>query len=266
VSRFRGSSAHRLYRRLRGTEASSSPSRAHQSSLDRRTAKAIEEFEQVASEQPGQIWGNTKWLGVPALKGPWDLWIAEEILWETRPELFIETGVYQGGSALFYAHMFDLIGSGEVLGVDIDLSAVHPDVRAHPRITLIEGSSVEPAVVDRIREAAQEKRVMVNLDSDHSAAHVLEELLLLAPLVSPNCYLVVEDTAIGRPLGKELLPGPAEALDEWLALGQPFEVDLSREKFLLTGSPGGYLRRLEATPSPGTADHTEAAHSGTGET
>jgi cephalosporin hydroxylase len=86
---------------------------------------------------------------------------------------------------------------------------------------------------------------MVVLDSDHSAPHVVEELQSLGPLVSPGCYLIVEDTAIGRPLGKELLPGPAEALAEWLAHGQPFEVDRSREKFLLTGSPGGYLRRIE---------------------
>jgi cephalosporin hydroxylase len=98
-------------------------------------------------------------------------------------------------------------------------------------------------VVNRIREAASGKRVMLNLDSDHSAAHVLRELQLLADLVSPGCYLIVEDTAIGKPLGKHLLPGPAEALEEWLAEGRPFEVDSSREKFLLTASPGGYLRR-----------------------
>ena len=84
---------------------------------------------------------------------------------------------------------------------------------------------------------------MVILDSDHSAAHVLEELRALASVVTPGCYLVVEDTAIGRPLGKEMLPGPAEALEQWLAEGQPFDIDRSREKFLLTGSPGGYLRR-----------------------
>src|SRR5437763_5229680 len=140
--------------------------------VDRRTAKAIEEFERAAAEQPGQIWANTKWLGVHALKGPWDLLIAQEIIWETRPELLVETGVSQGGSALFYATLLDLIGHGEVLAVDVDLSAAQPPVRAHPRITLIEGSSVDPDVVERIREAARGKRVMVDLDSDHSAAHV----------------------------------------------------------------------------------------------
>lgn len=211
--------------------------------IDERIANAVEEFQKAVFWRAGQLWGNNTWAGVKALKGPWDIWIAQEILWETRPELLVETGVHEGGSTLFYAQMLDLIGQGEVLAVDVDLSTVDPRVAEHARVTLIEGSSVAPDVVGRIREAASGKRVMLNLDSDHSAAHVLQELRMLADLVSPGCYLIVEDTAIGRPLGTHLLPGPAEALEEWLGQGQPFEVDPSREKFLLTASPGGYLRR-----------------------
>jgi cephalosporin hydroxylase len=213
--------------------------------IERRTAAAVEEFRKAAFWRAGQLWGNNRWLGVQALKGPWDVWIAQEILWETRPDLVVETGVYAGGSTLFYADMFELIGHGRVLGVDVDLSGVHSRVAEHPRVTLIEGSSVDSEVVDRIRDECRGKRVMVNLDSDHKAEHVLQELRMLADVVTPGCYLVVEDTAIGKPLGKHLLPGPAEALEEWLAEGQPFEVDRSREKFLLTASPGGYLRRIE---------------------
>jgi cephalosporin hydroxylase len=211
--------------------------------IDERIASAVEEFQKAVFWRSGQLWGNNTWAGVKALKGPWDVWIAQEILWETRPDLVIETGVHEGGSTIFYAQILDLIGHGEVLAVDIDLSTVDRRVADHPRVTLIEGSSVAHDVVDRIREAASGKRVMLNLDSDHAASHVLQELRLLADLVSPGCYLIVEDTAIGRPLGKHLLPGPAEALEQWLAEGQPFEVDSSREKFLLTASPGGYLRR-----------------------
>lgn len=211
--------------------------------IDERIANAVEEFQKAVFWRAGQLWGNNTWAGVKALKGPWDIWIAQEILFETRPDLVVETGVHEGGSTLFYAQMLDLIGHGEVLAVDIDLSTVDPRVPEHPRVTLIEGSSVGDEVVERIRAAASGKRVMINLDSDHSAAHVLRELQLLADLVSPGCYLIVEDTAIGKPLGKHLLPGPAEALEEWLAEGQPFEVDPTREKFLLTASPGGYLRR-----------------------
>jgi cephalosporin hydroxylase len=211
--------------------------------IDERIASAVEEFQKAVFWRSGQLWGNNTWAGVKALKGPWDVWIAQEILWETRPDLVVETGVHEGGSTIFYAQILDLIGHGEVLAVDIDLGTVDRRVADHPRVTLIEGSSVAPDVVDRIREAARGKRVMLNLDSDHAAAHVLQELRLLADVVSPGCYLIVEDTAIGRPLGKHLLPGPAEALERWLAEGQPFEVDSSREKFLLTASPGGYLRR-----------------------
>jgi cephalosporin hydroxylase len=211
--------------------------------IDERIANAVEEFQKAVFWRSGQLWGNNTWAGVKALKGPWDIWIAQEILWETRPDVIVETGVHEGGSTIFYAQMLDLIGHGEVLAVDIDLSNVDGRVAAHPRVTLIEGSSVAPDIVDRIRQAASGKRTMLNLDSDHAAAHVHQELRLLADLVSPGCYLIVEDTAIGRPLGKHLLPGPAEALEEWMAEGQPFEVDPSREKFLLTASPGGYLRR-----------------------
>lgn len=220
-------------------------SRPSDAEIEERIETAVEEFRKAAFWRAGQLWGNNRWLGVQALKGPWDVWIAQEILWETRPDLVLETGVYAGGSTLFYADMFELMGHGHVLGVDVDLSGVHSRVREHPRVTLIEGSSVNPEVVDRIREEAHGKRVMVNLDSDHKAEHVHQELCMLADLVTPGCYLVVEDTAIGKPLGKHLLPGPAEALEAWLADGQPFEVDRSREKFLLTASPGGYLRRLE---------------------
>jgi cephalosporin hydroxylase len=214
-----------------------------QQEIDERIAKAVDEFQKAVFWRPGQLWGNNTWAGVKALKGPWDIWIAQEILWETRPDLVVETGVHEGGSTLFYAQMLDLIGHGEVLAVDIDLSTVDPRVPEHPRVTLIEGSSVDADVVERIRGAAGDKRVMLNLDSDHAAAHVLSELRLLADVVTPGCYLIVEDTAIGRPLGKHLLPGPAEALEEWMAEGRPFEIDPTREKFLLTASPGGYLRR-----------------------
>ena len=217
--------------------------RPSDSEIEERIASAVDEFQKAVFWRAGQLWGNNQWLGVRALKGPWDLWIAQEIIWETRPDLIVETGVYSGGSTIFYAQMFDLVGEGAVVAVDVDLTGVDPAVRNHPRVTLIEGSSTDPGIVDRIRAAASGKRVMVNLDSDHAAAHVLGELRQLADLVSPGCYLVVEDTAIGRPLAKHLLPGPAEALEEWLGEGQPFEVDRSREKFLLTASPGGYLRR-----------------------
>ena len=185
---------------------------------------------------------RASWLGVPTWKLPLDMWVYQEILAETRPDLVIETGTQYGGSTLFIASMMDLLGAGEVVTIDIDTSAVHPDVRAHPRITVIESSSTAPGLVERLRERAEGKRVMVILDSDHQRPHVAEELRQWADLVSPGCYLVVEDTA----LGTEYLPGwggSLAAVQDWLQQHPEFEVDRSREKFLVTLHPGGYLRR-----------------------
>jgi cephalosporin hydroxylase len=182
------------------------------------------------------------WLGVPTWKLPSDMWVYQEILAETRPELIVETGTQYGGSALFYASVFDLLGAGEVVTIDIDTSAVHPAVREHPRVTVTEGSSTDPEVVDAVRTRANGKRTMLILDSDHKQAHVAGELRMWSDVVSPGCYLVVEDTA----LGTEYLPGwggSLAALEEWLPGHPEFRRDESREKFLATVNPGGYLVR-----------------------
>jgi cephalosporin hydroxylase len=182
------------------------------------------------------------WFGVPTWKLPSDMWVYQEILVDTRPDLLIETGTQYGGSTRFYAAIMDLLGTGEIVTIDVDTSAVHPSVPEHPRITVIESSSTDPGVVEDVRRRAEGKRVMVILDSDHQRGHVAEELRLWADLVSPGHYLVVEDTA----LGTQYLPGwggSLAAVEEWLPGHPEFEVDRSREKFLVTVNPGGYLRR-----------------------
>jgi len=215
---------------------------------DRDSARATcRSFTQLYHELREQTLGRTRWLGRSVVKSPMDLLMLQEIVAETRPNLIIETGVLAGGTTYFLASMLDLLEiNGTVVGVDIDLRGAGPHIAEHPKIELIEGSSTDPDVVARIAERAAGKRVMVDLDADHSAAHVARELELLAPLVSPGCYLVVEDTWIGRAVRTEWAPGPADALDEWLAAGQPFEVDRWRERLLLTHNPGGYLRRVPA--------------------
>ena len=130
---------------------------------------------------------RASWLGVPTWKLPSDMWVYQEILAETHPELVIETGTQYGGSALFYACVFDLLGSGEVVTIDIDTSAVHEDVRAHPRVSVIEGSSTDTGVVASVRERAAGRRTMLILDSDHQQAHVAEELRMWSDVVSPGC-------------------------------------------------------------------------------
>jgi cephalosporin hydroxylase/glycosyltransferase involved in cell wall biosynthesis len=186
------------------------------------------------------------WLGTLAQKCPLDLWTYQEILVETRPDLIIETGTCEGGSALFLASICDLIGCGRVITIDIvDI----PGRPQHPRISYLLGSSVDPAVVARVRnEAAGCHRVMVILDSDHRRDHVLAELHAYADLVTPGCYLVVEDSVVnGHPYLPDFGPGPWEAVEAFVNVRTDFVADRDRERFLMTLNPGGYLRRLPAT-------------------
>jgi len=187
-------------------------------------------------------WTETTWLGAQALKNPLDLWIYQEIMVETRPELIVETGTYRGGSAFYLASICDLLGAGEVLSVDVE--PLRDDYPAHPRITYLGGrSSTDPEVVAEVRGRAAGKRTLVVLDSDHSQAHVEAELAAYAEIVPVGCYLIVEDSNIGQ-IRKDLLPGPLEAIESFVAGTDEFEIDRAREKFLITQNPSGYLRRV----------------------
>jgi cephalosporin hydroxylase len=187
-------------------------------------------------------WANATWLGAQSLKNPLDLWVYQEIMSETRPELIVETGTFRGGSALFLASICDLLGVGEVVSIDIE--PVRDDYPAHPRITYLGGrSSTDPGVVAEIRARAEGKRTLVILDSDHSQAHVEAELAEYAGIVPVGGYVVVEDSNIGQ-IRKDLLPGPLEAIETFLAGTDAFEIDREREKFLITFNPSGYLRRV----------------------
>jgi cephalosporin hydroxylase len=197
------------------------------------------------------------WLGLPVIQMPPDIVALQEVIWETRPQLVIETGIARGGSLVLSASILELIGEGEVLGIDIDIRPHNREtIEAHPlarRIRMIEGSSSDPAVVAEARRAASEiERVMVILDSNHTHDHVLGELRAYAPLVTVGQFLVVADTFVEdippqehrpRPWG----PGdnPATALRAWLSESESFEPDdFINAKLLLTASPGGYLRRV----------------------
>ena len=202
----------------------------------------VRRFHDLYYENRDRTWNNTFWRGVQALKCPLDLWVYQEIVVETRPELIVETGTYRGGSAFFLASICDLLGAGEVVSIDIE--AVRDDYPTHPRITYLgRRSSTDPDVVATVRERAAGKRTLVVLDSDHSQAHVEAELAVYAELVPVGCYLIVEDSNIGQ-IRKDLLPGPLEAIEAFLARTDEFEIDRGREKFLITHNPSGYLRRV----------------------
>jgi cephalosporin hydroxylase len=185
---------------------------------------------------------QTYWLGTPILKSPLDCWIYQELICEQQPDLIIETGTDRGGSALFFASICDLVGHGRVISVDIRSAAA---IR-HPRVKFVIGDSTSDRILGQIRhEAARAKRTMVVLDSDHSAGHVMRELRAYREFVTPGSYLVVEDTNVnGHPVLPEHGPGPFEAVHEFIAEDRHFEIDRSREKFLLTYFPDGFLKRI----------------------
>ena len=192
--------------------------------------------------QGARAWEDSRWLGFTALKAPQDLWVYQEIITSIRPDLIIETGTFAGGSALYLATVCDGLDGGQVISVDIES---REDLPEHARIRYLTGSSVEPAMVDQIATlAAGAERVMVILDSDHSREHVLAELRAFGPMVTEGGYLIVEDTNInGHPIAKHWGPGPMEAIDAYFVEGAPFSVDRTREKFLFSCNPKGFLQR-----------------------
>ena len=154
----------------------------------------------------------------------------------------IESGTYKGGSALYFASLMDLLGKGRVITMDI---YVFPGLPNHPRITYLVGSSTAADAASRVRAQIRPgETVMVVLDSDHSRDHVLKELQTYGPLVTSGSYLIVEDTNLnGHPADPTHGPGPMEAVQAYLATTADFTPDRSREKFMLTFNPNGYLKR-----------------------
>jgi cephalosporin hydroxylase len=186
---------------------------------------------------------TTEWLGVPIWQNVLDLWTIQETIAEVRPALLIETGTHKGGSALFYAHLMDLLGHGRVLTIDI------LDIREqeHDRIQFLHGSSLDPEIIKRVQEEVQraDGPVMVILDGNHDRDHVAQELEVYAPMVTPGSLLLSQDGVIDV-LGvfRDSRPGPLPANVEFLARHPEFEYDADRtERFDLTHHPRGWMRR-----------------------
>lgn len=205
---------------------------------------------------------NWSWLGRPVIQFPQDLFALQEIIWRTKPEVVVETGIAHGGSLIFSASMLRLLGgTREVIGVDIDIRAHNREaIEAHPfadAIVMFEGSSIDPALAEQVIARVAGRPALVVLDSNHTAAHVAEELRLYAPLVRNGHYLVVMDTGIEY-LGDEYIgdrpwgPGnsPLTAVNAFLSGESRFVVDEEYDaKLLLTVAPRGYLRALR-DPTP----------------
>lgn len=187
-----------------------------------------------------RIIGYSTYLGIQTWKNPLDLWIYREIIWETRPDVIIEIGNHMGGSTLALAHICDAIGHGEVIGIDISQDKIPSQVRNHPRISLIEGDAREQAGFLGISGLS----VMVIEDSSHTFDNTLAVLNAYSPLVTVGNYFIVEDSICHHGLSVGPSPGPYEAIEAFMSNNNSFVVDRSREAFLVTWNPKGYLKRI----------------------
>lgn len=202
---------------------------------------------------------NFSWMGRPIIQHPHDTMALQELIWQIKPDLIIETGIAHGGSIIFSASMLELLGgNGEVIAIDIDIRKHNRDeIEAHPmfkRIKLVEGSSIAQETLEQVKQLATgKKNIMVVLDSNHTHKHVIKELEMYAPFVSVNSYLIVFDTWVedvpanyysDRPWDKG--NNPKTAVWEFLKEQDDFIIDKSIEyKLSITLAPDGYLKRIK---------------------
>lgn len=186
-----------------------------------------------------------RWLGHDIIKTPMDCWVYQEIIWETRPDYVIELGVMFGGATHFYASILDMVGHGDVIGIDVSLAKAKPAQSG--RIRYLEGSSTAPAIVEEVRALTAGKRVLVIADSDHEKGHVLGEIRAYAPMVHVGGYFVVEDS-LNDVMGYHPVPneGPKAAAETFLAECDDFVADRRfGERYVMTLNPDGFLLRVK---------------------
>lgn len=200
---------------------------------------------------------NFTWMGRPIIQYPQDMIAMQEIIWEVKPDLIIETGIAHGGSLIYYASILELTGKGEVLGIDIDIRAHNrAEIEKHPmykRIKMIQGSAISKEIIEQVKtQVAGKQTVMVCLDSNHTHAHVLKELELYSPFVTIGSYLIAFDTIVedlpanlykDRPWS--IGDNPKTAVYEFLKTNNNFEIDHAIDsKLLISVAPEGYLKRV----------------------
>lgn len=213
----------------------------------------------VEKIQPYNYCHSFTWMGQTIIQAPQDIMAMQEIIWQVKPDLIIETGIARGGSLVFYSSMLELLGGdGIILGIDIDIRKHNREsLEVHPmykRIRMLEGSSIDEKITEQVRKNAQsKKRIVVCLDSNHTHNHVLRELELYAPLVSVGSYCVVFDTGVeylpdeltaNRPWGKG--NNPLTAVRSYLKQNSNFIIDkVIEKKLLITAATDGYLKRVK---------------------
>lgn len=202
---------------------------------------------------------NFSWLGLPIIQFPQDIVVMQEIIWNEKPDLIIETGIARGGSLIFYSSILELIGNkGKVLGIDIDIRQHNRDaIESHPlyrNIEMIEGSSIDANIFSEVVKIANKySKILVCLDSNHTYEHVMKELELYSSLVKAGSYVVVCDTGIedapdSQFGNREWKRGnsPKTAVLEFVQKNDRFEIDKTiNSKTLITSNWDGYLKCIK---------------------
>lgn len=216
--------------------------------VEHHSADVVDQFHEMFYKNPF-TWQANQWFGILTQQNPNDVWMIQEILWDVKPDVIVETGSFHGGSAALWATILLQINpAGRVVTIDIEdqvtdaksLSIVQESV------DFLVGSSTAPKILEDVRRRVEGRRVLVILDSRHQYEHVLDELNAYTPMIDVGSYCIVQDTNVnGHPVLPNYGPGPMEAVEEFLSKNDSFQADRDRERLLFTMHPKGYLRRVK---------------------
>ena len=207
-------------------------------------SKEEKKFWSKKSKIDEPVWERTFWMDTQILKCPLDLWIYQEIIFSIKPDIIIECGTWNGGSALYLASICDIIKKGKIISID----TIKKQFPNHERIQYITGSSIDEATINSIKSQIKSLKdvVLVILDSDHRRDHVINEMKIYGKLVSKGSYMIVEDSNInGHPVYPNFGEGPYEAITEFLKTSDEFIIDKEKEKFFFSFNPNGYLKKIK---------------------
>lgn len=205
-------------------------------SLDMTLRQWIERY------QRDVVFDQVHYRGVPTWKNVLDLWVIQEIIWETQVDAVVEIGVKHGGTTLWLSDILQAFRGANACVIGVDLE--RPATVLPPNVYFVEGDSVAPATVAKVRSLCDSRRTMIMADGDHRASHVLRELRAYAPLVAIGAYFIAEDGIVDVMQWTEYTPGPLRAARKFVSETNEFVIDRAREKFLLTYAPDGFLKRV----------------------
>lgn len=188
------------------------------------------------------VFERVQYRGVSTWKNVLDLWVYQEIIWETEVEIVVEIGARHGGTTLWLSDLLRNFRGESAAVISIDLE--RPALQLPANVHFICGDSIAPETVTETRSICGGRKTMVIADGNHAAHHVLEEMRLYGPLVSEGSYFIAEDGIVDVMEWKEHAPGPFVAARQFVSETDEFVIDRSREKFLLTYAPDGFLKRV----------------------